>query len=64
VTIKIQFRNYPEFIELYEQAEKNPEDKVLKEKVDLEYHRLTMPKEEFEYYKTIEKKKTLPNNMP
>jgi len=50
VRIKIQFSDHPEFIELYEQSISNPDDEELKEKVDLERHRITMSEEDFKNY--------------
>lgn len=49
--IKIQFRNHPEYIKTYEEYSKNPQDEVLHQKMELEYHKATMTKEDFELYK-------------
>ena len=67
VRIKIQFKNHPEFIELYEESIRNPDDEELKEKVEIERHRLTMSEEEFKNYIEYNKElkgnnKTLHNN--
>ena len=55
--IKIQFRNHPDYIKAYELYMTNPQDESLIKNLDIEYHRATMSKEDFEMYlKYIEKK--------
>ncbi|MBS2213662.1 hypothetical protein KEM09_19795 [Carboxylicivirga mesophila] len=66
VRTKIQYKDHPEFIDLYEQSLSNPEDEELKEIVDLERHRITMNEEEFKAYQKFrqelkENNKTLDN---
>ena len=54
--IKFQFRNHPDYIKAYELYMTNPQDESLIKNLDLEYHRATMSKEDFEMYlKYIEK---------
>lgn len=48
--IKIQFRNHPGYIKAYELYLENPRDEALMKNLDIEYHRATMSKEEFEMY--------------
>jgi len=47
---KIQFRNHPDYIKVYEEYIDNPQDEELRKKMDIEYHKATMPKDEFEMY--------------
>ena len=47
--IKIQYKNYPKYIEAVEQYEANPTDENLKRRI-LEYDRIKMYDEQFEYY--------------
>jgi hypothetical protein len=56
--VKIKFRNHPEYINAYEKYIQNPQDPELKEKLELEYFKATMSKENFEMYqKQIEENK-------
>lgn len=45
---KIQYRNYPDYIQAIEKFEKNPESKELKQKLELEYNRVVKTEEGFE----------------
>ena len=47
---KIQFRNHPDYIKAYEEYIINPQDQELRKKMDIEYYRATMPKDDFEMY--------------
>lgn len=48
--VKTQFRNHPQYIQVYESYEEDPTDPMLIENLDLEYHRATLTKEDFENY--------------
>ena len=48
--VKTQFRNHPQYIQAYELHEEDPTDPILIENLDLEYHRATLTKEDFENY--------------
>ena len=47
---KLQYRNYPQYIEAYEKLLKDPENVELQEKVTLEHHRAALSAEEFVLY--------------
>lgn len=46
--IKLQFRNYPDYINAYEQFANNPKDVTLKQKLDTEYRKVITTKKESE----------------
>lgn len=48
--VKFQFRNHPDYIKAYEQYGINPKDEMLSHKVEIEYKRATMTKQDFEKY--------------
>lgn len=50
---KIQYRNYPNYIKAIDQYLENPNDPELKQKMELEYNKITMTKEEFKIYQKI-----------
>jgi hypothetical protein len=52
--IKIQFRNHPAYIKAFENYLNNPNSEDLNIKLDIEYHRATYPKEEFDIYMKFE----------
>jgi len=55
---KIQFRNHPKYIKAYKEYIKNPQDKELRKKEDIEFHRATMSVDEFEMYMKYQNNKT------
>ena len=46
----IQYRNYPQYIEAFDNYSKNPGDSIFKERLMIEDARVRLPKEEFEFY--------------
>jgi hypothetical protein len=52
--IKIQFRNHPLYIEAFENYLSDRENKDYQIKLDIEYHRATYPKNEFDIYMRFE----------
>jgi uncharacterized membrane protein len=50
--VKIQYRQYPDYIKAYEEYSKNPTNIELQKKVDYEFNRATMSPKEFEYYES------------
>lgn len=48
--MKIQYRDYPEYIKAYEAEMNDPENEELKQKSDLEFHRVTMDTTDFKHY--------------
>ncbi len=57
---KIQYRNHPEYIKAYEEYLSNPENKELKQKIELEHKKATMTEKEFEIYQKYQE----PNKQP
>jgi hypothetical protein len=52
--VKIQFRSHPSYIKAFEKHLDNPNSEDLKIRLDIEYHRATYPKEEFDIYMKFE----------
>ncbi|PKP11536.1 MAG: hypothetical protein CVU09_01525 [Bacteroidetes bacterium HGW-Bacteroidetes-4] len=52
--VKLQFRNHPRYIEAYEKFIRNPTDKELRIKHNIEYLRATRSQEEFELYMKLD----------
>lgn len=48
--IKIQFRNHPDYITMYEAYLKNPDNEEIQTKLDIEFNKATMSEREFEKY--------------
>jgi hypothetical protein len=48
--VKLQYRNYPAYVEAYTQYVENPREESLWEKQKLEYNRVWMSEEEFKKY--------------
>lgn len=52
--VKIQFRNHPQYVHAYELYCKNPEDEILRYKLEIEFDRATMSDEDFKLYQSDE----------
>jgi hypothetical protein len=48
--IRLEYRNHPAYIEAYTQYTEDPENELLWEKTQLEYHRIWMSEEDFKEY--------------
>lgn len=51
--LRFQFRDYPAYVEAREAWESDPGNLELKSKMDLEYRRMVLSKEEFEHYEKM-----------
>ena len=47
---RIQLRNNPDYIKAYEEYQKDPQNMELRKKMNLEYYKATVSKEEYELY--------------